>query len=217
MRRLALAVTLLVSATALPAQQGGDADRAAGGGGRLPAGWQARLDKASARITDLSFSSTGSGFRATSGPAAIFYHPRYKATGAYEIGATFAQAKAPEHPEAYGLFFGGTDLNGPNQAYFYFLVRGDGQYSIRHRAGNDVHTLVDWTASPAVKSADASGRASNVVRVLVEAQNVRFLINEQEVKQFPRTQLDKTDGQAGIRVNHNLDVAIDGFLLKPIR
>ena len=217
MRRLALAVTLLVTASALPAQQGGDADRAAAAGGRLPAGWQARLDKASARITDLAFSSTGTGFRATSGPAAIFYHPRYKGTGTYEIGGTFTQAKAPEHPEAYGLFFGGSDLNGPNQDYFYFLVRGDGQFAIKHRQGNEVHTLQDWTPSAAVKQADGSGRASNVVRVLVEAQNVRFMINEQEVKQFPRTQLAKTDGQAGIRVNHNLDVAIDGFLLKPIR
>lgn len=208
MRSLVGLFLLMASASVLPAQQGG---------GRLPPGWQARLDQATARIQDLTFTTSGSGFHATSGPAAIYFHQRYQGKGQYELGATFTQTRAPQHPEAYGIFFGGRELTGPDQAYYYFLVRGDGRYTIKHRQGGGVQTIRDWTEAPALKAADQSGRATNVLRVVVNGQNVRFLANDQEVASLARSELPNTDGQAGIRVNHNLDVEIDGFLVRPLR
>ena len=50
--------------------------------------------------------------------------------------------------------------------YFYFLVRGDGKYMVRHRATNgEVHTVVDWTESPAVHKQNEAGAASNTLAV----------------------------------------------------
>ena len=90
-------------------------------------------------------------------------------------------------------------------------MRGDGKYAIKHRAGKDVHTLADWTANPAVKAADANGKATNTLAVKADAQTVRFLVNGTEVKAMPRAQAMDVDGLVGLRVNHMLDLHVDGF------
>ena len=57
---------------------------------------------------------------------------------------------APAHPEAYGVFMGGTKLDSDDQNYLYCVVFGTGMYSIKHRFGGEVHTLVDRKASELV-------------------------------------------------------------------
>ena len=173
----------------------------------LPAGWSMRLDRDGAPATDLSFKKRGAGWHATTGPAAVFYNPATTATGAYTVDATFTQTKAPAHAEAYGIVFGGSKLDTPQQSYFYYVVRGDGRYLLKHRAGSEVHTLQDWTEHPALKKADAAGRATNALRVQVGADSVRFFANGTPVKALPKV---SADGIVGLRVNHNLDVQIDG-------
>ena len=198
-----------------PAQQGGGTDptqRAAGG--TIPAGWQIRLDdKDAARYTtnDVRFVPIGGGFHVTTGPAAIFPGADLP-NGPFVLEATFNQTKAPSHPEAYGLFFSGKNLdNADTQEYVYFLVRGTGQFLINHRAGRDVHKIIDWQDHAAIKKQDANGQATNQLAIRAGADSVRFLANGQQVAAIPRQVITNPGGRAGLRVNHNLDVQVTGF------
>ncbi len=119
------------------------------------------------------------------------------------------------HPEAYGIFVGGSALDGPDQDYFYFLVRQDGKYLIKHRAGDETHTIMPWTEHEAVKPVGDAGNATNALEMHVRADGVRFLVNGVEVTKVDRVPMLKTDGIVGLRVNHNLDVHIGGFAVEP--
>jgi hypothetical protein len=168
------------------------------------------------KIEDAKFSSMGSGFHITSGPAAIYWNPKDAAKGNYTVSAAFTQTKAPMHPEAYGLFIGGSNLADSTESYVYFETRGDGKYLINHRAGNDVHKIVDWTDTDATNKADANGKATNDLAIRVTADSVNFLANGKLVKGFSKAEMHgfAADGQTGIRVNHNLDVHVDKFQVK---
>lgn len=202
---LACAMPIAVSA------QNPDPDKKVADGGVKVSGWEARLDDGSKKVEDLKFVAMGPGFHVTSGPAAIYFNPANTAKGNYTLKASLTQTKAPPHREAYGVFFGGDDLKGANQSYFYVVIAGTGEYTIKHRAGSQTHTIVDWTASPALKKADEAGKATNEVAVEV-ADNVRILVNGTELYKIPRSESrGSLDGITGLRVNHNLDVHVGSF------
>ena len=213
MRRLILTLALVAAASPLAAQNPqADPDRAVAGGA-LPAGWSARLDRANASMDNVRFAPMGGGFHVTLGPAAIFWRPEHQVSGEYRVQATFTQTRAPAHPEAYGLFIAGKNLEGAAD-YMYFVVRGDGKYLIKHRAPNgDIHTITDWTEHPALVKEDAQGKATNALAVEAGAFGVRLLANGQKVAEFLRADVPylNTDGIAGLRVNHNLDVHVADF------
>lgn len=231
MRRTLIALTLFASPLLAQQPQGKESDptikvKSTG----LPAGWTLRLDDGAAKrytVDDTRFEAMGSGLHVTSGPAAIYYNPKDQAKGSFTATATFGQRVAPPHPEAYGLFVGGSKLETKDQQYLYFLVRGTGEYYIAHRAGADpatramgpnpsVHTLVPWTASDAVKKQDEKGAASNTLAIQATADSVHMMVNGQRVKSFAKSEMHgfNTDGQVGLRVNHNLNVHIGGFEVK---
>ncbi|MGQ0813340.1 MAG: hypothetical protein ACT4O1_02620 [Gemmatimonadota bacterium] len=183
----------------------------------LPAGWQMRLDKAAADASRVRFEQMGGAteLHVWTGPAAIFWQTT-PVSGEYTFGATFTQMKAPTHPEAYGIFVGGKNLDQENQEYGYLLVRGDGKYMIKHRAGKDVHTIVDWTAHDVVKKQDESGKATNSVAFEVSGGFVKALVNGEEVKRW-EVAYWPADGLVGVRVNHNLDVHISNPVVTRIK
>src|SRR5687768_9029748 len=172
----------------------------------LPEGWQLRLDRANANAAAIKFSTMPPGWHVTAGPSAIYWNPQTTGKEPYEVRASIVQMKPLEHLEAYGVFFGGSNLTTDDQRYTYFLVRQDGKYTIKHRDGKDVHTIVDWTASPAVKVPEGQGSATNALTVRVAKDTVYFLVNDQKVNALPRTAMADVEGQAGLRINHNLDV-----------
>ena len=219
--RKALVTLSLLAAVPLAAQQQQAADPTNKVKGEpLPAGWTVRLDdKDQNRFTvaDTKFVTMGPGYHVTSGPAALYFNARDQGTGAFTASASFGQRKAPAHPEAYGLFVGGTSLDTPDQQYFYFLVRGDGKFFVAHRAGKDVHRIVEWTESAAIKKQDAtSGAASNALAIQVTADSLHLSVNGERVKSFARSDMHgfNFDGQVGVRVNHNLDVHIGNLAVK---
>jgi hypothetical protein len=227
MRVLTAAIAgLCFSAGALGAQAAKDPDKTVADGGVKVAGWTGRVDpqaaKAGRNISEDKFVAMGSGFHVTAGPAAIYWNPANTAKGNYTVTSTFTQTKAAAHPEGYGILISGQNLETPNQSYLYFVVRQDGKYLINHRANDStVHKIVDWTANPAVKSIDASGKATNTLSVVVGADKLSFLVNGVEVNSLPRSTIDAggphsgTSGIVGLRVNHNLDVHIDGLAITP--
>jgi hypothetical protein len=212
--RFALAA-LVLSATALTAQ-GNDPDRAvAQGRAAAPAGWTQRFDRANADRNAVRFETMGSGLHVTGGPAAIYWNPANTGGGNYTVEATFTQMKAPQHAEAYGLFWGGRNLDADNQDYLYFVIRKDGKYLIKHRAGAETHTITDWTEHPAIVKEGADGKQANTLRVEVSLTGSRLFANGQLIRELPRQGMSaNTDGIAGLRVNHNLDVHIEGFAVR---
>ncbi len=214
MRKRLVPLALLVLAAPLAAQEI-DPDIKAAGDGALPAGWQARLDRADASLADLKVFPTGTGLHVTTGPAAIFWNPANTARGEYDVAATFTQTKPSRHPEAYGLFVGGRELDGPGQDYLYFLVRQDGRYLIKRRMGDETQTLTPWTEHEAVRRIEGEGSAANALAMRVRDDGIAFLVNGTEVMKLERVPMLNTDGIAGLRVNHNLDVRIEGFEIAP--
>ena len=174
----------------------------------LPEGWQARLDRANANAAAIKFATMAPGWHVTAGPSAIYWNDKHTASGPFELRSSIVLMKPSAHPEAYGVFFGGNNLDKNDQRYTYFLVRQDGQYLIKHRAGAETHTVVDWTAHPAVKAPVSGGEVTNDLTVRAGRDTVRFLVNGQEVRAVPRSALQDVDGQIGLRINHNLDVHV---------
>ncbi len=199
-----LAAVAVVAAVSLAAQ--------------TPAGWKQRIDR-STNASDpdaagaVKFVTMGSGFHATNPQAAVYWNPANTATGNYTVKGTFVLQKPSGHVNFYGLVFGGAGLDGANQTYVYFLVAQDGTFLVKHRAGDAaVHDVVVKTPSNAVKKPDASGKSTNALEVRVLADKIDYVVNGTVVTSTPKTGMTaKTDGIAGIRVNHVLEVHIDGF------
>ena len=178
----------------------------------LPPGWTARPDDGS-DPSKILFVTMEPGYHLTLGPATILYRAEDMAKGPFHTLATFHQMKKPRHPEGYGLFIGGKQLEGKNQTYTYFLVREDGAYLIKQRKGDSTSEVTKgWTPSPAVKKADAQGKATNLLEIDAkqDPQKVDFRVNGQSVYSTAADRIDLT-GIVGLRVNHTLDVHIEGF------
>lgn len=183
-----------------------DADKAVSGAG-VPAGYTAVTDRPDAKITDAKYTVTGGKWEIQTGPAHITFSAKDTASGQYSASSTIDQLEAPKHPEAYGVFIGGTNLTDPaTQKYGYFEVRGTGEYLVKVRDGAKTTTVFDWTASPNVPKADANGKATYKILVHVAADTVHFTIDNKLVAATPKANFP-TVGIAGIRVNHNLHVS----------
>jgi hypothetical protein len=201
---------LAAVAAAAPLAAQDDKDKAVAGGGTLPAGWSARTD-GDVSLANVKFVTMGSGVHATLGPAVILYRTTDAVTGEFHTVATFIQTRAPKHPEAYGLFIGGQALDGPGLKYTYFLVRGDGEFIIKRRNGPaDPATIAPWTENAAIAKADANGVAKNELSILVSRGKVSFLVNGKQVYSAAADAVEPK-GVVGLRINHNLDVHVDGF------
>ena len=184
---------------------------------QAPKGWKVRGDHSSdAADPDaagaIKFVVSGSGFHATNPMAAIYWNPANTATGNYTLKGTFKLIKSMGYDEYYGLIFGGSDLEGGMQSYLYFMVTDDGTYLIKRRNGSSTQGVSPKTQSDAVKKPGAGGTATNALEVRVKPDKIEFVINGIVVTTLPKAgAAAKTDGIYGIRINHQLDVQIDGF------
>lgn len=177
----------------------------------LPAGWSARADAEGEKT--IKFVVMEPGYHLTLGPATILYRPEDRVTGPFHTLATFHQMKKLEHPEGYGLIFGGQALAEKGQRYTYFLVRDDGTYIIKRRKGEKTTEITkSWIPHPAVKKSDPQGKTSNLLEVDAkqDQSRVSFKVNGQTVYTADVTSMD-LKGIVGLRANHNLDIHIEGF------
>ena len=202
-RHVLIAALALAAAGALVAQ--------------APKGWKVRPD-ASTSASDpdgagsISFVTSGSGFHATNPQAAVYFNPANKATGTYTLKGSFTLMKLSSHPNYYGLVFGGSDLDGPQQKYLYFVVAQNGTWLIKRRNGEATENVAPKTPSDAVKKPDASGKSTNDLEVRVGADKIDYVVNGTVVHSTPKTGATaNTDGLYGMRVNHVLEVQIDGL------
>ena len=182
-----------------------DPDVSAIGGTGVPNGYVGRTDRPDQQLSGAKYAVSGNGWDVTTGPAHILYKSSDSASGAYTVSSTIDQLAAPAHPEAYGVFVGGRNLDGPNQQYLYFLARGTGEMMARVRDGDKTRNVLAWQKHAAVPVANASGQGSYRLGIQVAGDSVRFLVNGQPTATVASAGLP-TSGVYGIRVNHNLHV-----------
>jgi hypothetical protein len=223
---VATAVALLTSvvhgAPQAPAQA--DADRKVAGGGITVPGWKGKVDvgggnKQGLAITDSKFAPEGSGFRLTTGPAAIYWNPANTAKGDYTVKATFREPKQTfSHPHPFGVFIGGNKLDSDQQSFAYCVAYRNGDYLIRYFNGASATTVSKRAPHAAVnKAAGPEAEVTNEVGWTVKGNRAECVINGQVVAGFDKSELvgpgklESTDGVYGIRVSHNSDAIVSGF------
>ena len=186
------------------------------GAQQSPAGWKMRVDRSMNASDpdaagDIKFVTMGSGFHATNPKAAVYWNPANTASGNYTVKGTFKLVKTMGSGEYFGLVFGGSNLDGPEQKYLYFMVNADGAWLVKSRDGGGTSPVASSGGpSDAVKKAGADGTSTNALEVHVTPAKVDFLVNGKVVNSMPKAG-QKTDGVYGIRINHMLEVHVDGF------
>jgi hypothetical protein len=186
---------------------------------QAPEGLKVRVDQSTNAqdpddTPELKVMAMGKGFHVVGGPAGTFWDPKNAVTGNYTVRATFNLQQPSNHTNYYGLIFGGADLEGANQAYTYFIVAQNGQFQIRTRTGDKVASVHPagrgGVANDAVQRPGANGQSRNTLEVRVMGDTVSYVINDMVVHTTPKSAV-KTDGLVGVRVNHMLNVHVDGF------
>jgi len=177
-----------------------------------PPTWQVRLDSPDRdSVEDIWYVDMPPGWHITTGPAAILWDPATTASGDFRIESESFLFDPEGRREAYGIFFGGTNLNGEDQAYTYFLLREGGEFLVKTRQGTETPTLVPWTAHEAIASfatkAEDSQTVKNILAVVAVGDMVSFFVNGAEVASLPRTRV-LTDGVVGLRVNHAVNIHV---------
>lgn len=213
MLRRALLVALIAAAAIPTAAQ-------------VPAGWKIHIDGSpSASAPDaastLKVAPTEKGFHITgSGPGAVFFNPANTLKPIYRVRATFTLLKAANPTAHYGLFFGGNDMEGTAPSYVYFTIAPDGNFQIRHRAGDKIDDM-DKSLHFAIKKPDASGKSVNTLEVQVAPTAVSYLINGAVADATPTragmgsfTETGKIGGVVGVRIDDQVDVQVDGFFFE---
>jgi len=181
---------------------------------RRPAGWQVRLDQG--EHTDhgadsLVFVNMKAGFRVTTGPAGIMWHPDSVGRGDFTVEITLHLFDTQGRDrEGYGLFVGGRDLAADGQSYTYFLLRNDGRFIIKQRQGAETSTLVEWTNHEAINRWSTASGASvkNLLAVKALGKDVQFVVNGKVVQTLLRAQVNP-DGFFGVRANHGMNLQVD--------
>lgn len=207
---LLLAAPLAAQTAARPAALAAPAAR--------PAGWQVRFDRPNVADSAMRIDQMGPGwhFYTLGRGSGIAWRPEQTASGNFK--AELESALFPttgEHTEGFGLIVGGQNLQADNQTYYYFLIRKNGQFLIKHRAGAETHTVVDWTPHAAIAQQTGQENARNTLAIEARADSVRFLVNGQRVHTASRQGFD-VDGVVGVRVNHQLSVHVTRVTVTPL-
>lgn len=158
---------------------------------------------------DLKVVAMGKGVRVTGGPAGVFWTPTDTATGNYTAKAVFNLQQPSNHTNYYGLVFGGANLDNAKQTYSYFVVAQNGSWLLKNRDGENAPTVQRGTHD-AIAKPDASGKSTNTIEVRVAGDTVSYVVNGQVVATGPKSAV-KADGLVGFRVNHMMDVQVEGF------
>ena len=81
-----------------------------------------------------------------------------------------------------------------------------------HTAGENVQDVRASTPHPAIRRPGADGRSTNTLEVRVAGNTISYVVNGTSVHTTPKSGATATtDGIAGVRVNHVLEVMVDGF------
>src|SRR5262249_36740100 len=144
---------------------------------QMPKGWMVHGDHSTNAADpdaagDAKLMMMGSGFHIMSPQAGVYWNPADTPTGKYALKGAFQLIKSTGYNEYYGLVFGGSDLQGAQQGYLYFMITDDGTWMVKRRTGGSTDTIMDKTPNAAIKKPDASGTCTNALEVRVTGSKV---------------------------------------------
>src|SRR5688572_21796033 len=84
-----------------------------------PQGWRWVTDRPAAGA-ELSFITMAPGWHITTKPGTLLFHPGFEGRGRYSVEAEIFLFPG-DNQEEYGLFIGGSDLEGPRGSYTAFV------------------------------------------------------------------------------------------------
>ena len=213
---LCVVLTLAIGSCGRPGVQRDPTE--GGSSGHLPAGYTLRIDRGNRDPANFVVRASDSVLQLETGPAGIIYRPDQQASAdRYTVRGRFTEINAPVgHREGFGLFIGGQSLEGPNQRYTYFLIRGDGRYLIKHRSGASATDVSDgWEVSAAVRVPTSRGdEVTNELAIALDGGRLRFSCNGEPVVDIPIGDAS-TQGIVGVRVNHNLEIRVEDLRIDP--
>src|SRR5580698_2641448 len=131
---------------------------------QAPKGWKTRVDRSAAASDpdaqgDIKFIVMGTGFHATNPQAAVYWNPANTASGTYTLKGSFTLMKPSGHTNYYGLVFGGSALDGPEQSYVYCVVAQNGTWLIKSRNGEATANVAPKAPNEIVKKPDDTGKS----------------------------------------------------------
>ncbi len=192
-------VYLLSAATLMPSIASAQSSR--------PPGWRVRTD---AQATDTVIHQVmAPGWHVTTGPASILYDPANQARGRFAVEAEIFLFPG-QSSEGYGVFLGGSDLEGPAASWVAFLLTRDGSATVQRRHESHDMTLFPVTKSAAVRPHTGEGTAHNILRVLIQGDSVIFSANGQRIVALDRRELH-LEGAFGFRVGNDVNVHVSNL------
>lgn len=215
-----LVVWVLFCSTIVMAQDRPDPNMPQGINLEVPEDWQIRLDHEMDDViissrpdsADIYFVNMTPGWHITTGPAGIFYHPANTASGDFTVKTELHFFDPGDrNREGYGIFLGGSNLQGEDQSYIYFLIRNTGDFLVKKRMGEETEVLQNWTPNNAIikyeNGVTENSSVMNILEVDVSGNTASFIINGEEVASMNSSEL-ATDGIFGLRVNHSVNLHI---------
>jgi hypothetical protein len=176
-----------------------------------PTNWRWTLDSAARydTLTDeiprgtFGFVAMAPGWHITMGPGALLYDATHQADGRFTLQSRLFLF--PGTPAAeYGVFFGGSELEGGNATWTAFVVRRDQSAAVVRRHQGRIETLVPWTSHAAIRGGSEGG--ANVLRVHVDSV-ITFQVNDSTIATLPRDRV-ATSGRFGFRVGPDLNLHV---------
>jgi hypothetical protein len=147
------------------------------------------------------------GWHVTTGPGAILFNPVNSASGRFAVTVEVHLFPGTSQ-EGYGVFIGGSGLDGPQASYLAFVARRDGSAGIERVTGSARTWIMPWTPNGAVKPhTGGDGTAFNTLRMSVEPDSVRFEANGTRVAALARGDLP-VDGTFGLRAGSGVNLHV---------
>lgn len=203
-----LALVAILFAAAMAAQSGHNLER--------PGHWKARYDNGTS-ASERRFVVMRPGWHVYAGPGGLFWDPGRFASGAYGVSSTIFlfpegdpdQSGSTRLDSPFGLFLGGSDLDGDAAGYVAFELRNDRHFRIAEHSAGKTRDLVPWTEHDAVVTmgAAASGRVKNVLAVDVRGGRAVFYLNDAQIAELPGERV-ALDGVIGIRAGPGLSLHV---------
>ncbi len=155
------------------------------------------------------------GWHIFAGPGALLSDPGSFASGNYRVTSKMFLFPTPELGTPYGVFLGGSQLEGELPKYLSFQIRNDRRFRVAHHTGDQVHELVPWTEHADIVSLEPTGGpVENRIAVDVQDGVLSFFINEAVVAELSDSGL-KTGGAIGIAAGDDLSLHVTELLIGP--
>ena len=213
----AVAVAAMVVPAAASAQSGQNLER--------PEHWKVRYD-GSDEATERNFVVMRPGWHVYAGPAGLLWDPGRFASGNYAVKSTIylfpkgdpERSGSTRVDTPFGLFLGGSDLEGDKPTYVSFQIDNTGQFRIARHTGDEMQELAPWTAHDRVTVLDdpATSPAENVLEVDIRGEQTIFYIGGEAVADLPSDELE-LNGLIGLAAGEGLSLHITEVAIGPNR